>query len=286
MNAADYKRFKRAEDCECQCDDPICSTIAYRTLSRKPKRNGMVRVERFCDCLNCGPFSYVMEAAPIYVAGLLVRATISKPLRLLGAPTTSPFPQATSEANTMNDLVAPMAELPIIHNPLAKTINQQKVEKFMRLAGQECPSQPTMPDAKTRVLRAKLILEEAFELIEKGLGINIKAPPISLPGPSGPYVIHADQLTLDPIREPDMIELVDGIADLNVVNIGTAISSGVAMAYLQDLVDENNLAKFGPGGYRSDGSDGNPAGKWVKPPGHKPPDIVSAINLQLAPDAE
>lgn len=178
------------------------------------------------------------------------------------------------------EITEAMKPLPAINNPLAKTIHQQKVEKFMRLAGQECPEHPTMPTPEVRVLRAKLILEEAFELIEKGLGINIKTAGVPLPGTSDPYVIHFDCLSFDPKREPDMIELVDGIADVSVVNIGTAVACGVSMAHPQDLVDENNLAKFGPGGYRRDD------GKWVKPPGHKPPDIVGAINLQLPPDAE
>lgn len=42
----------------------------------------------------------------------------------------------------------------------------------------------------------------------------------------------------------------------------------------QQLVDENNLAKFGPGGYRRDD------GKWIKPPGHKPPAIAKALRWQ------
>lgn len=179
-------------------------------------------------------------------------------------------------------------QIPKISSPTFRSIHQQKVDLFMRLAGQDCPEQPTMPSREVRILRAKLLFEELFELVEKGLGVNVKVAGPAF-GSSEQFVAHYENLRFDTgceipggerrERETDMIELIDGIADLSVVATGTAIAAGVAMGYPQDLVDENNLAKFGPGGYRRDD------GKWVKPPGHKPPDIAGAINLQLAPDA-
>lgn len=176
------------------------------------------------------------------------------------------------------------AAIPGITNPRFRSISERKIRKFMQLAGQDCPEQPVMPPRDVRILRARLILEEAFELIEKGLGVNVKVagPPF---GCREPFVIGFDSLRFDTgceipggerhERETDMVELIDGIADLCVVAIGSAVAAGVCMAYPQDLVDDNNLAKFGPGGYRDEN------GKWRKPPGHQPPDIAGAINLQL-----
>jgi predicted HAD superfamily Cof-like phosphohydrolase len=41
---------------------------------------------------------------------------------------------------------------------------------------------------------------------------------------------------------------------------------------MEQAVDQNNLAKFGPGGHRRED------GKWVKPPDHKPPDIAGLLD--------
>lgn len=88
MPAADskYPRYKNREDVPCQCEHPCCSRIADRTISRKPKRNGLVRVRVFCDCLLCGPFSFECEKVPEFIAGNLLRSTVYKPARGLGQP--------------------------------------------------------------------------------------------------------------------------------------------------------------------------------------------------------
>ncbi|RME85522.1 MAG: hypothetical protein D6785_04320, partial [Planctomycetota bacterium] len=54
-----------------------------------------------------------------------------------------------------------------------KSPHQKRVEEFMRLAGQEIPEVPTLPDEKTRLLRSKLILEEALETIH-ALGFAVE----------------------------------------------------------------------------------------------------------------
>lgn len=160
---------------------------------------------------------------------------------------------------------------PILTKPRVRSLHQQKVDTFMRLGGQELPEQPTMPGDDVRLLRARLIMEEAMETIEKGLGIKV-----STRGAEFTY----DEITFHACGTPDLVELVDGCADLRVVTTGCLSSAGIADSHIQDLVDENNLAKFGPGSYRRED------GKIMKPPGHKPPDLVAAINLQLAPDSE
>lgn len=147
------------------------------------------------------------------------------------------------------------------------TDHQDRIRKFMVLAGQRCPTIPTMPDEETRRLRAKLILEECLETIH-ALGLSV----ITI-NPQQQGVIMSN-VHIIPFSAPDMVEVIDGLADISVVTYGTAIAMGVDMDPIIKEVDQNNLAKFGPGGYRRDD------GKWIKPPGHKKPDISGLLNLQ------
>src|SRR5687767_7963031 len=99
----------------------------------------------------------------------------------------------------------------------------------MKKAGQYPPPVPTIPDVETRRLRAKLILEEAFETIE-ALGFRME-------GTWENYKIVE--------QSPPNLELIaDGCADLSVVNIGTLIACGIDDVELLREVDEANLRKF------------------------------------------
>ncbi len=182
------------------------------------------------------------------------------------APTPAPpdfVPPPGDRVDSMGNAITPF----LSDHPL-------RVALFMHHAGQKVPRKPTVPDEATRLLRAKLILEEAFELIEKGLGINIKLGPYSTPGPSKPTAIHFDNLSLECVRSVDMVELADGIADVCVVNTGTALACGMDFGRILNLVDQSNLAKFGPGGHRRED------GKWVKPPDWQAPDLLAELANQ------
>jgi predicted HAD superfamily Cof-like phosphohydrolase len=144
---------------------------------------------------------------------------------------------------------------------MSKTPHQERIERFMMLAGQEVPASPVMPDPKIRKLRARLILEEALETL-KGLGYQPVLKPWS------------KEWDVQEAYEPNLVEVADGCADLSVVTIGTLSACGVSDEGLLRLVDENNLAKFGRGSYQRED------GKWVKPPGHQPPDIAGLLGLK------
>ena len=99
-----------------------------------------------------------------------------------------------------------------------KTEHQQRVEDFMRKAKQVLPKKPTMPDAETRLLRARLIFEEAMETLE-ALGVDVMVP--LMYGQTGPVALHDYFLRINDFRRPNMDGIVDGCADISVVTIGT-----------------------------------------------------------------
>jgi len=147
--------------------------------------------------------------------------------------------------------------------------HQQKVDVFMKFAEQDLPSGPLVPDIEIRELRARLILEEALETIE-ALGFSIN----HVPNQPEDGKIAFENMKLIGDLEPNLVEIADGCADVKVVTTGTLSACGIDDLELQDLVDDNNLAKFGPGSYRRND------GKWMKPPDHRPPDISSLLSKQ------
>jgi len=155
-----------------------------------------------------------------------------------------------------------------------KTGHQKRIEKFMRLADQDIPCEPTEPSPEVRLLRAKLIFEEAMETIS-ALGVDIMVD--QMYAQHGPVPIHDGMynLKVNPRRKFDMIEVADGCADVSVVTIGTLSACGIADKPLLKEVDESNLRKFGPGcSKRGDG-------KHLKPPDWKAPDIAKVLNEQI-----
>lgn len=149
-------------------------------------------------------------------------------------------------------------------NEHLKSGHQQSVERFHTLAGDPPPAAPAEPSADVRILRAKLILEEAFETIGRGLGVSVRLRDSS-------QTVTLDRLYLRANRPFNMVETIDGCCDLRYVTTGTLSACGVPDCPFQHAVDWNNLDKFGPGhSLREDG-------KLIKPPGHQPPDIEGIL---------
>jgi len=144
------------------------------------------------------------------------------------------------------------------------TKHYQRVKTFMEKAGQTTPKSITTPDASTRLLRARLILEEALETVQ-ALGITIRL---------GGDEVLIESCEFFPDKSIDLEGVADGCADISVVTVGTLIAFGIDDEELLREVDEANLRKFGPGSYaREDG-------KWMKPPDWIPPDIADILNTQ------
>lgn len=75
---------------------------------------------------------------------------------------------------------------------------------------------PVVPDVNTRLLRARLMLEEVMETIQKGLGLDIyfKSETNSV------FPINFEDLTVAAVRDPNMVEIADGLADCEYVQVG------------------------------------------------------------------
>ncbi len=143
------------------------------------------------------------------------------------------------------------------------TAHYERVRRFMEQAGQDTPSALTIPDEHTRLLRARLILEEALETVH-ALGVEVQL---------GGQSVTFEECSFAAQGDTDLAGVVDGCADISVVTIGTLIAFGVDDDPVLREVDEANLRKFGPGGYTRDD------GKWIKPPDWHPPDIKRVIGL-------
>lgn len=140
------------------------------------------------------------------------------------------------------------------------------VKEFMRLASQDAPDKLTTPSESDRKLRAKLILEEAFELIEKGLGIEVSLP-------AGSDWLNVESLQYNCVADVDPVEAMDGSVDsLWITTTGVAAIFGLADKLEACIaeVDRSNLSKFIDGHRRDDG-------KWVKGPSYSPADLRSII---------
>lgn len=160
-------------------------------------------------------------------------------------------------------------------NEPTKSEHQRSVEKFMVSAKQIVRDRPTwtIPDTEV-ILSAKMLFEECFETIMNGLGIemrvyNSEGHPFSVP-------ISKNNVRFFITQPQNVVEVMDGTSDVHVIATGIASRYGVNETPIVEMVDQNNLEKFGPGHYiREDG-------KLVKPPGHNPPDIKKELDRQLA----
>ena len=143
------------------------------------------------------------------------------------------------------------------------TPHYRRIRQFMQHAGQETPSRTTIPDEETRLLRARLILEEALETVHAlGVSVHVGGREESL---------EESDLQLQPSGTVDLEGVVDGCADVSVVTMGTLVAFGIDDEPVLEEVDSANLRKFGPGGHRRED------GKWMKPTDWTPPNIEAAI---------
>ena len=131
------------------------------------------------------------------------------------------------------------------------------------------PEVPCIPPIGVRMLRARLILEEALETIN-ALGFKIKLNPISS---SNEIRDMSDCALVSHGDAPDLEGIVDGCCDVIYVATGTLLACGVPDVPHLEIVSRANNAKF-PGGVATL----NEYGKFQKPAGWEAPDHMSLIN--------
>lgn len=109
----------------------------------------------------------------------------------------------------------------------------QAVKAFMKGAGQSVHDTFHHLTEAERVLRARLILEEAMETIVLGLGVEIMLLPHTDAGYGTPVQRPAygdkfmDQFCLETKWDLDNDEFVDGVMDMNVVGLGSLVVAGL-----------------------------------------------------------
>jgi predicted HAD superfamily Cof-like phosphohydrolase len=130
---------------------------------------------------------------------------------------------------------------------------QLKVSWFNANVGAIRGDTPEMRDAE---LRARLILEEAFETAEAMVGCDRSVDVI--------HSVMAKWENSCPINEyPDLFEAVDGLCDLLYVVFGAFDAFGIDAEPFFQLVHEANMTKAN--------APKDEHGKVMKPPGFVPP---------------
>jgi len=145
-----------------------------------------------------------------------------------------------------------------------KTVRDQ-VAEFHRAMGQPILRSPAVPDEARVRLRAALIAEEFFEVMGALYG-----PSLALTAARG--------MIMGTIGDPEselhigLVELADGLADLDYVVEGTRLEFGIDGGPIAAEVHRTNLLKAsGPIA---------PNGKRLKPEGWTPPDIAGELRKQ------
>jgi predicted HAD superfamily Cof-like phosphohydrolase len=122
---------------------------------------------------------------------------------------------------------------------------QEDIVTLMNQFNQQVKDSPELPDAETRLLRARLVFEEALEFV-KGCGCTVRMTAAGLNGEAGAAVINDIGVVLDPDGTPDFAEYVDGRIDQLVVTYGALNAAGVKAQPAWDEVQRSNMSKAWP----------------------------------------
>ena len=144
---------------------------------------------------------------------------------------------------------------------------QRQVQDFHEKFGVSVGTDLNMDN---RELRAKLILEEAVETVA-AMGYDVNAS-FRIPDEQSYEASRWVDFFGTRVCAEDIVEVVDGLADLIYVALGTAVSFGVDLGPIFDEVHRTNMAKDG-GATRDDG-------KILKPDGWVGPDIAGILRAQ------
>jgi predicted HAD superfamily Cof-like phosphohydrolase len=122
---------------------------------------------------------------------------------------------------------------------------QDDIVTLMKQFNQEVKDSPELPDAPTRLLRARLVFEEALEFV-RACGCTVTTSSNgSGEGRQAP-IIDDIVVQLDPSGTPDFTEYVDGCIDQLVVTYGALNAAGIQAQSAWDEVQRSNMSKAWP----------------------------------------
>lgn len=147
--------------------------------------------------------------------------------------------------------------------------NSMKVAEFMHAARQPVRTEITMPTEAERLLRVRLVIEEAFEFAE-AMGVQVTSIATDLHALNE----HSVQVEIIEDAEVDIVEAADALADTLYVVYGSGHTLGLPLQDVFDEVHRSNMCKV-------DESTGfcvvSPDGKVLKPEGWTPPDVAAVL---------
>ena len=119
---------------------------------------------------------------------------------------------------------------------------QEDIVTLMTQFEQEVKEAPELPDEATRLLRARLVFEEALEFV-RACGCTV-----ALSRSEGERAAVIDEISVvaDADVKPDFTEYVDGCIDQLVVTYGALNAAGVKAQSAWDEVQRSNMSKAWP----------------------------------------
>jgi predicted HAD superfamily Cof-like phosphohydrolase len=139
----------------------------------------------------------------------------------------------------------------------------------------------TIPDEDTRILRARLLLEECLETIN-AMGIRVDAivqtsnmPIASNVGEISTKLCMFHAIPNVPVN---IVDVIDGCVDLNFVSTGTLAAFGVPDTHHTEVVNFANLDKF------KNGAIVDVNGKFQKPEGWESPENYHRKLMEVVND--
>lgn len=116
-------------------------------------------------------------------------------------------------------------------------MKDDKIKKFMTLAGQSVAGSYQIGSEDQRKLGAQLLLSEVLEYVIKGLGVTPVVGNTHIEDPNGlGYEVKTS--------EPDHLEMLDGLADVAYTMYWNSCAFGLKLEEAFELVCDNNLEKF------------------------------------------
>lgn len=148
-----------------------------------------------------------------------------------------------------------------------------QIKTFKQKAGQSNPTTPTEPTQEEKKLLARLILEEALELVD-ALGVTVMV--YDTTGEFATKLLNMNQINTVVTHELNLTEVMDACCDIFWVGVGgPAVALGISdkLEACLNEVGESNLSKF------IDGKKCPDTGKWLKGPSYRPAQIAEIMEM-------